>query len=139
MIGMAKRSARPAVVALLVAAVAGTAAGQASAAGVRPDDRSGIHGAGTVVRGVPRPSHPSHALRPDDRPGIRGVVSQSRVLRVVAPFTRTSSSFHWDDALIGAAVAAGAALLLVLGVLGVRRHVRLAPHAPMPTSVERSL
>jgi hypothetical protein len=78
-------------------------------------------------------------LRPDDRPGIRGVVSQSRVLRVVAPFTRTSSSFHWDDALIGAGVAFGVAVLLVLGGLGVRRHVRLTPQTPMPTSVERSM
>jgi hypothetical protein len=134
MIGMAKRSARLAVVAALVAAVAGAAAGQASAAGVRPDDRSGIHGAAIVVRGVPR-----HVLRPDDRPGVRGVVDQSRLLRVVAPLTRTSSSFHWDDALIGAGVAAGVAVVFVLGGLGVRRHVRLTPQTPVSTSVERSL
>ena len=134
MIGMAKSSARLTVVAALVVAVAGAAAGQASAAGVRPDDRSGIRGVGVVVHGVPRP-----ALRPDDRPGIRGVVDQSRVLRVVAPLARTSSSFHWDDALIGAGVASGVAVLLVLTAFGLRRRVRLAPHAPLPTSVERSL
>lgn len=134
MIGNVKRSARLAVVATLVAALAGAAAGQASAAGVRPDDRSGIHGAAIVVRGVPR-----HASRPDDRPGVRGVVEQSRVLRVVAPLARTTSSFHWDDALIGAGVAFGVAALLVVTAFGVRRHVRLAPQAPLPTSVERSL
>jgi hypothetical protein len=132
MIGMAKRSARVTVVAALVAAVAGAAAGLASAAGVRPDDRSGIRGVGTQVA-------PSHALRPDDRPGIRGVVDQTRVLRVVAPLARTSSSFHWDDALIGAGAAFGVAALLVLTALGVRRHVRLAPSAPVPTPMERSL
>lgn len=115
MIGMAKRSARLVVVAaLLLAAVAGAAAGQASAAGVRPDDRAGSRGPG-------------------------GVVAQSRVLRVVAPLTRTSSSFHWDDALVGAGVAAGFAVVLVLGGVGVRRHVRLAPQTSVPTSVERSL
>ena len=134
MIGMAKRSARLAVVAVLVAAVAGAAAGQASAAGVRPDDRSGIHGAAIVVRGVPR-----QALRPDDRPGIRGVVSQSRVLRVVTPLAGASGSFHWDDALIGAGVAFGGAALLVLTAFGIRRHVGVTPHAPLPTSLERSL
>lgn len=131
MIGMAKRSARLTVVAALVAAVAGAAAGLASAASVRPDDRSGIRGVGVQVAG--------HALRPDDRPGIRGVVDQTRVTRVVAPLARTSSSFHWDDALIGAGVAFGVAVLLVLTVLGVRRQVRLAPSTQVPTPMERSL
>lgn len=128
MIGMAKRSARLAAVAAALAFAAGATVGQAAAAGVRPDDRSGIRGAGVVTHGVPR-----HAVRPDDRSGIRGVATQSRVLRVVAPLTRTSSSFHWDDALIGAGVASGVVLLLVLTALGIRRH------APLPTPMERSL
>lgn len=132
MIGMAKGSARLAVVAALVAIVAGAAAGLASAASVRPDDRSGIRGVGVEVA-------PRHVLRPDDRPGIRGVVDQTRVLRVVAPLARTSNAFHWDDALIGAGVAFGVAFLLVLTLLGVRRQVRLAPSAPVPTPMERSL
>ena len=126
MIGMAKRSARLTVVAALAVAVAGAAAGLASAAGIRPDDRGGIRGVGVQVA-------PGHALRPDDRPGPRGVVDQSRVLRVVAPLARTSNSFHWDDALIGAGAAFGVAGLLVLTVFSVRRH------APVPTPMERSL
>ncbi len=134
MIGMTRRSARLTIVTALVAGVAGTAAGQASAASVRPDDRGGIRGAASVVHVAPR-----HALRPDDRPGVRGLVNQSRVSRVVAPLARTSNSFHWDDALIGAGVASGVAVLLVLGGLGVRRRVRLTPQPPLPTSVERSL
>jgi hypothetical protein len=54
-----------------------------------------------------------------------------------APVSHTSSSFHWDDALTGAGVAAAVSLLLVLTVLGVRRHVRLAPQASL--RIERSL
>ena len=134
MIGMAKRSARLAVVAAVVAVAAGATVGQAAAAGIRPDDRSGIRGPGAVVQVAPR-----QAVRPDDRAGPRGVVAQSRVLRVVEPIARTSGSFHWDDALIGAGAAFGVAPLLALVVFGVRRQVRLAPNAPLPTSMERSL
>ncbi len=134
MIGMAKRSVRLAVVAAVVAVAAGATVGQAAAAGVRPDDRSGIRGPGAVAQVAPR-----HAVRPDDRAGPRGVVAQSRVLRVVEPIARTSGSFQWDDALIGAGVASGVAVLLVLTVFGVRRQVRLASNAPLPAPSERSL
>jgi hypothetical protein len=111
MIGLAKTPARRFAVVAAVAAVA-VAIASPALAGVRPDDRPGVRGPG-------------------------GAVAQSRVLRVVAPLSRTSSSFHWGDALIGAGVAAGVSLLLVLTVLGVRRHVRLVPQASLP--MERSL
>lgn len=111
MIGLAKTPARQLAVVAVVTAVAAAIACPAFAS-VRPDDRAGVHGPG-------------------------GVVAQSRVMRIVAPMTRTSSSFHWDDALIGAAVASGAAVLLVLTALGVRRH--LASTAPLSTSMERSV
>jgi hypothetical protein len=104
MIGIAKAFVRRFAVVAVAAAVAAAVASPALA-GVRPDDRAGIRGPG-------------------------GVVAQSRVLRVAAPLARTSSSFHWDDALIGAGVASGIAALLVLSVVGIRR-------APLP--VERSL
>jgi hypothetical protein len=104
MIGLAKASARRLAVVAVAAAVAAAIASPALSS-VRPDDRAGIRGPG-------------------------GVVAQSRVLRVVAPLTKTSSSFQWDDALIGAGVASGVAVLLVLTVVGIRR-------APLP--VERSL
>lgn len=109
MIGLAKTPARRFAVVAVVAAVA-VAIASPALAGVRPDDRPGIRGPGSVV-------------------------AQSRVLRVVAPLSRTSSSFHWADASIGAGVAAGISVLLVLTVLGIRRHVRLVPHA----SIERSV
>jgi hypothetical protein len=111
MIDMAKAAARQFAVVAVAAAVAVAIACPALAS-VRPDDRAGIRGPG-------------------------GVVAQSRVLRIVAPVSRTSSSFHWDDALIGAGVASGVAVLLVLTVVGIRRHVRVEPHASL--SVERSL
>ncbi|HKC22842.1 MAG TPA: hypothetical protein VKB64_10055 [Gaiellaceae bacterium] len=104
MIGLAKAFARHFVVVAVVAAVAAAIASPVLAS-VRPDDRPGLRGPG-------------------------GVVAQSRVLRVAAPLSRTSSSFHWDDALIGAGVASGVAALLVLTVVGIRRA---------PLAVERSL
>ncbi|HSC73698.1 MAG TPA: hypothetical protein VLB89_05990 [Gaiellaceae bacterium] len=123
MIGIAKAFARRLVVVALVAAVA--------AAIARP------------VFAKPTPGYENAtpaSVRPDDRAGVRGpggAVAQSRVLRIVTPVTRTSSSFHWDDALIGALVASGAAVLLVLTALGVRRH--LVSTAPLSTSMERSV
>jgi hypothetical protein len=107
MIGIAKTFARRFAAVAVVAAVAAAIASPALST-VRPDDRAGLRGPG-------------------------GVVVQSRVLRVVAPLTKTSSSFHWDDALIGAGVAAGTAGLIVLVAVGIRRH------PPLTTSVERSL
>jgi hypothetical protein len=104
MIGIAKTLARPVTVVAVVAAVAAAIASPILASG-RPDDRAGIRAPG-------------------------GVVAQSRVLRIGAPLSRTSNSFQWDDALIGAGVAAGAAVLLVLAVVGIRRP---------PVAVERSL
>ncbi len=111
MIGLAKAPARRFAFVAVAAAVA-VAIASPALAGVRPDDRAGARGTG-------------------------GVVAQSRVLQIAAPLSPTSSSFHWDDALIGAGVAAGVALLLVLGVLGIRRQVRLEPHTSLP--MERSL
>jgi hypothetical protein len=131
MIGTTNTSARRLTVVALVAAVVAAIAGPAPAA-VRPDDRAGALGPG----GAPLTAV-HHAARPDDRAGIRGLVTQSRVLRVLHPHVATSRSFDWNDALIGAGVASGAVALLAFTALAVRRHVRVAPAAAVPS--ERSI
>jgi hypothetical protein len=130
MIGTIKTSPRwltMAAVAAVVAAIASPAA-----AGVRPDDRAGVHGPGASPA-----TALYRAVRPDDRAGRRGVVRTSRILHALQPLAATSDSFDWNAGLVGGGVASGAATLLVLGALAVRRCQRIVRAAPIPS--ERSL
>ena len=99
---MIVRSAHRCRLTLAVAAVVVACGGAASAQalGVRPDDRTGIRGAGmtsTDTRDAPAP-------RPDDNAGIRGVGTPRQ-----AP--SSGGGFHWIDAGLGAAGTLGVVLL----------------------------
>ena len=93
---------------ILVAAAALTLAGPAWAEGISPDDRA--HARATVP-----------ALGPDDR-----AFSRSAELERVQPeptIVRISHrSFDWSDAGLGAATGFGIALVLLGGMLVIRRR-----------------
>jgi hypothetical protein len=69
---------------------------------VRPDDRAGVRGPGTVGS-----LEPLAATHPDNRADRRGPGAFTTVV-----FQRGSSGFDWGDGLIGGLGGAGLALLL---------------------------
>lgn len=74
---------------------------------VRPDDRSGLRGPGTVESAG---AAEQIALRPDDRPGPQGPGAVPDKTPVIV--TSLADTFDWRDAGIGAAFAFG---LLAVG------------------------
>jgi hypothetical protein len=114
-------------IAATITAVLGLVVIGQAAAGIRPDDRSGLRGNG-VSSQVVYPdavdryiaSHSADVLRPDDRSGTRGGGLSAQI---PPPVTQPGESFDWGDAGLGASMTV--ALLLGLGaVLGTARRWR---------------
>lgn len=109
-------------------------AGQGTAAvNVRPDDRPGLRGVGaTSAATVARPDSPAdfRPLRPDDRAGFRGILGkpQTIALRGQHSVAVTSRGFDWAAAGAGAGTAT-AMLLFLTWALTLRRNHRRA-HMP---------
>jgi hypothetical protein len=108
-------------------------------AAVRPDDRSGLHGAIAApalasvrpddragFRGVGLAS-PSTSVRPDDRGGPRGTVQEQPTVAFGGQhfLPATESGFDWAAAGAGAGTAT-AVVLLVAWALALRRSHRRA-------------
>ena len=96
---------------------------------VRPDDRSGIRGVEPTVVGSDLSEIQRHvradeigsssvSTRPDDKAGLRG----PGIVQTPEFVTASSGGFDWKDAGIGAGTAAGVALLLMSGIVMVRRR-----------------
>jgi hypothetical protein len=126
---------RPHLAWLVGLAVAAVTAPAAHGAGLRPDDRADIRGAGVVIS--------SYVVRPDDRTGIHGVGAASfytpqalqaegqrweamarAYQRPSATTGSQSAGFDWADAGIGAAGGLGFALIGVALLVGTRRSRR---------------
>jgi hypothetical protein len=94
---------------------------------VRPDDRAGPLGVGaaTLPQRVAARRVDSAPSRPDDRAGTRGPGAISTSLQSPAAAS-VESTFHWDDAALGA--GAVLALLLIGSAVGLmtRRRGRVA-------------
>jgi hypothetical protein len=96
---------------------------------VRPDDRAGIRGVEPTVVGSDPSEIPRHvradeigsssvSTRPDDKAGLHG----PGIVQTPELVSSSGNGFDWKDAGIGAGTAAGAALLLMSGIVIVRRR-----------------
>jgi hypothetical protein len=88
---------------------------------VRPDDRAGLHGAGTYGSQLEQEAARATAVRPDNRAGIRGAGEL-----VSSDAQAVATSFDWQDAFVGGVGGVGITLLLIglLFVVSSRRSRR---------------
>jgi hypothetical protein len=97
--------------------------------GLRPDDRAGIRGVEPTVVGSDLSEIQRHvradeigsssvSTRPDDKAGLHG----PGIVQTPELVSSSGNGFDWKDAGIGAGTAAGAALLLMSGIVIVRRR-----------------
>jgi hypothetical protein len=99
------------------------AGGTSGSIQVRPDDRAGLRGPGADFR---RDVSVAASLRPDDRAGLRGIGREPRTIALgVQNSVSTDRGFDWTAA--GAGAGSGAALVSLLGwALVLRRNHRRA-------------